>query len=152
MDGTRGDWERLERAGFRVELSYPAVTPQGRPVERADERIEAHPVAGDFERVHLSSSGSLELYVEVARFPGRSPQDEYREHQPSLAARFGSEAVAALAETTFRGRPAWRYSFRWEDGEREVLLLAVAGDTYRVIYDPRSELNRQVLETLVVTA
>jgi hypothetical protein len=101
--------------------------------------------------VHLSSPDSGELYVELARFPGRSPDDEYRGHYPHLASRFGGEAVAALAETTYAGRPAWTYSFRWDEGERAVLLLEVAGDTYRVIYDPRSDLNREVLDTVTVT-
>jgi hypothetical protein len=145
-----GEWVRLERDGFRVALSYPAVTPQGYPVERAEERVEAHHAAGDFERVHLTSPGSAELYVELTRFPDRSPQDEYDLHAPYLRERFGTERVSALAEATLGERRAWSYSFSWDEGERAVLLLEVTGDTYRIIFDPRSELNRHVLDTLSV--
>ncbi len=151
MDDELREWSRLEHPGFRVQLSYPAMTPQGHIVERADERVEGHPVAGDFERVHLASRDSGELYVDFVRFPNRSPHDEYRTHRPHLVERFGEGAVTALTETTFGEWPAWSYSFRWDDGERAVLLLRVSQDTYRVIYDPRSELNERVLGTLTVT-
>jgi hypothetical protein len=143
-------WERLARPGFTVTLEYPAVTPRGHAVKREEGRVEGHPIAGDFERVHLSSPESGELYVELARFANRTPADEYREHRPYLAQRFGDDAVSALAETTLGDRPAWVYDFRWDEGERSVLLLAVGGDTYRVIHDPRSELNARVLATLTV--
>jgi len=50
-----------------------------------------------------------------------------------------------------RELPSWTYGFRWEEGERAVLLLQVGNDTYRVIYDPRSELSREVIATLSIT-
>jgi hypothetical protein len=127
-----------------VELSYPAVTPQGRPVERTEDQ------RGDMERVHLTSRDSRELYVEVARFRDLAPRDEFLNHRRFLEQRFGADSITALTETTLRGRPAWAYAFRWDDGERSVLLLQVGRDTYRVIYDPRSELNDQVIATLTV--
>jgi len=145
------DWQRFTRLGFRVEFSYPSVTPRGHAVERSEDAIEGHPVAGDFERVHLSSRDSRELYVELARFPDRTPQDEYRLHLPYLEQRFGADSVTALTETSLRGWPAWAYGFRWDDGERSVLLLQVKRDTYRIIYDPRAGLTTRVLATLTIT-
>lgn len=142
-------WERLAHPGFRVELSYPAVTPEGHPVERVVERAVDH--RGDLERVHLTSRDSRELYVEVVRFRGLAPQDEYLNHRAYLEKRFGADAVTALTETSLRERAAWAYAFRWDDGERSVLLLEVAGDTYRIIHDPGSGLNAQVVATLTVT-
>src|SRR6185437_8183915 len=67
------DWERFTNARFAVEFSYPSPTPQGYGVEVIEER--AHDHRGDMERVHLSSE-SAELYLEVARFVGITPQDE----------------------------------------------------------------------------
>ena len=145
-----GEWERFAQPGFEVAFDYPAVTPSGSAVERTEERVEDHPVAGDFERVHLSSPDG-ELYVEIARFPGRTPEEEYRLHQPSLAQRFGENAVSALTETAVGRRAAWTYDFRWDGGERSVLLLQVGADTYRLIHDPRSELNARILGTLTVS-
>jgi hypothetical protein len=150
VSGAERDWVRLAPPGFRVELSYPAVTPQGQVVDRTDERIEGHPVAGDFERIHLTSPGSEELYVELARFPGRLPEDEYRLHVPSLRQRFGDDSVTALRQVRMGEHLGWAYDFRWDGGERSVLLVQVAGDTYRIVYDPRSTLNPQVVGTLAI--
>ena len=130
--------------GFRVDLAYPPVTPQGHPAKREEvERAGAH-------GAHLTSPGSGELYVELVRFPGLTPDEEYARHKPYLEQRFGEDAVSVLTETRLDDRPAWGYGFRWEQGERAVLLLQLGDDTYRVIHDPRSPLNAQVLATLSV--
>jgi hypothetical protein len=144
-------WERFTHPGFKVEVRYPAVTPQGHEVERAEERIERHPVVGDYERVHLTSRGSEELYVEVARFAERTPEEEYELHRPYLTQRFGTGSVSELTNTKLGQVPAGAYGFRWDEGERSVLLLHVARDTYRATYDPRSALNARVIATLTVT-
>ena len=149
MASAPAGWQRFTRPGFRVEFSYPAVTPQGHAAEQVEEQAVDH--RGDIERVHISSREGGELYVEVVQFRDLVPQDEYLRHTPYLARRFGADAVTELTETSLRGRPAWAYAFRWDEGERSVLLLQVASDTYRVIYDPRSELNAEVLATLTVT-
>ena len=131
-----------------MEFSYPAVTPQGHAVERTEERIRDH--RGDLERIHLTSRESRELYLEVVRFRDLAPQDEYLRHRPHLEQRFGADSVTELTETSLREWPAWAYAFRWDDGERSVLLLQVDGGTYRIIYDPRSELNAEVIATLTI--
>jgi hypothetical protein len=96
----------------------------------------------------VTSTGSDELYVELVRFQDLAPEDEYLSHRQVLEQRFGPGAVTELTQTTLRGLPAWSYGFRWEDGERSVLLLQVDEDTYRVIHDPRSPLNADVIATL----
>jgi hypothetical protein len=131
--------------GFRVALDFPSVTPQGHAVERvAVER----PVGG--RGVHVTSPGSAELYVELVRFRDLAPEDEYLNHRPFLEQRFGPGAVTELTQTTLGGIPAWSYGIHWKDGERSVLLLQVEDDTYRVIHDPRSPLNADVVATLRV--
>lgn len=114
------NWQRLRRPGFMVELSHPPVTPQGHAVEQVEERAQDH--RGDIERVHLSSPESGELYFEVARFRGLTPNDEYLSHARYLARRFGSDSVGPLLETTIAGRQASTYSIRWPDHERSVVL------------------------------
>ena len=147
-------WQRFTRPGFRVEFSYPAVTPQGQTVERTEQQVDDP--RGKMERVHLSSPDRQELYFELARFHGITPEDEYANHKPYLEQRFGADGLSELTGTTLLGRPANAYAIRWdEEGrpmERAVRLLRVGGDTYRVIYDPRSELNNQVIATLTVSA
>jgi hypothetical protein len=142
------EWRRLAQRGFGVDLRYPAVTPQGHDVERSEERANDH--RGDLERVHLRSPASGEVYVEVVRFRGLTPEQEYSRHRPSLERRSGAGSVTALSETTVQGRPARAYAFRWDDGERAVLLVQVGDDTYRVIHDPRSPLNAEILATFAL--
>lgn len=121
-------------------------------MDRAEERIEDH--RGHLERMHLTSRDSPELYIEIVRFREPAPQDEYLSHTSYLERRFGSDSVTGLTESSLGEWPAWAYAFRGDDGERSieryVLMVQVGRDTYRVIDDPRSELNTQVLATFAV--
>jgi hypothetical protein len=147
----RSRWERF--TGFGAELSYPSTTPDGQTVERTEQRVSDH--RGELERVHLSTPDRQELYFELARFADVTPQDEYSNHKPYLEQRFGTGSVSELTQTKLLDRRAWTYAFHWhEEGrrmERAALLLDVGGGTYRLIYDPRSELNAQVLETFRIS-
>ena len=131
----RPGWTRF--SGLGVEFEYPPGDAQ---------RDEGS------ERVHLQSADRRELYFEVARFRGLVPAAEYARHKPYLEQRFGEGAVTALTETSHGDSPAWTYSFHWEeDGrpmERTALLLPLGADTCRIIRDPRSALNDDVLATL----
>jgi hypothetical protein len=152
MTSGSADWTRCALPGFRLEFSYPTVTPQGRAVERTEEQAVDH--RGDIHRVHLSSPDRSELYVEVARFRGITPQDEYANHGTYLKRRFGTENVTDLTGASLLDRQAWTYAFSWDEEatpmERRALLLPVGGDTYRVIYDPRSKLNDEVIATIAI--
>lgn len=138
-------WQRFARPGFLLEFSYLDPVADGRPVAR-DER----PFKG-YSRVHLSSADHSELYVEVVRFDDLTPQDEYRLHRPHLEQRFGAGSISPLTETRLGNWPAFAYSFGWAEPERamerSVLLVEVRGETYRIIFDPRSQLNTRVLAT-----
>ena len=138
---------RFERPGFGLEFSYPEVTPSGQTVERDDEPFREH------ARVHLSSPDRRELYFEVVRFDDVRPEDEYATHRPFLVERLGA-TIEPLTETSLLGHRAWAYAFSWHEEERAmeraVLLLESGAGSYRVIYDPRSELNGEVLATLAI--
>jgi len=133
----RPDWTRF--TGFGVEFSYPASA-----AERED--------AADIVRVR--SADRQELYFEVARFRGLTPQQEYARHRPYLEQRFGPGSVTELTATSLGDTPAWTYSFSWhEDGramERTAVLLQFGPDTCRMIRDPRSALNEEVLASVVL--
>jgi hypothetical protein len=145
VESAPAEWQRFTRPGFGLELDYPLETPLGHAAELTEERAQDH--RGDLERFHFTSPGG-ELYVEVTRFRGLSPADEHSSHSAYLERRFGPGSVTALTETALGEREAWTYGFHWESGERSVLLLELEGDTYRVIHDPRSELNARVLATI----
>ena len=140
----RADWQQFARPGFRVRFSYPAVGPEGRAVDRAEDQRDGA------VRVHLTTRDSQELYVEVIQFPDLAPREEYMRHRAYLEQRFGGDSTTELTDTSLGRWPAWAYSFRWDQGERAVLLLRVVRDTYRIIYDPRSTLNTQVIATITI--
>jgi hypothetical protein len=137
-------WRRLTHPDFSLDFSYPEVTPQGHAVKRDDQ-----PFMG-YTRVHLSSPETRELYIEVVRFHDLAPENDYLTHRSYLEQRFGKGSVTGLTRTSLSGRPAWAYGFRWDEGERAVRLLEVSGETYRLLYEPRSELNHQVIATLTI--
>lgn len=146
MDDVSDDprWCEFADGEFRLRFRYPSITPQRHRVNRVDDK------RGDARRVHLTAPDSQELYIEVIRFRYCTAREEYGRHRIQLEERFGVDSTTPLTETSVGGRLAWTYAFRWSEGERSVLLIPLEGDTYRVIYDPRSPLNRQVISTIRV--
>src|SRR5262245_1377275 len=63
-------WLLFSNPQFQLRFSYPAPTPQGHAVEKLEDQRD------DGVRVHLSSRGSQELYLEVVRFFDLAPQEE----------------------------------------------------------------------------
>lgn len=138
LDGT------FIRPGFALRFNYPMMTPEGRVVDRREEDRE------NAVRIHITSPGSGEVYVEVMKLSDLTPQEEYARHRPYLEERFGADAVTPFAETRFQSRPAWTYAFRWDEGERSVLSLGIGRDTYRIIHDPCSALNAEIITTITI--
>ena len=143
-------WKRFARPGFLIGFSYPDPTPNGHAVDRDEKSFRG------YERVHLSSRDRRELYLEVVRFHDLTPEVEYLEHKPYLAGRFGEDSISSLTGASLQDWPAYAYSFGWTEAERpverSVLLLVVAGETYRIISDPRSALNARVIATITTAA
>jgi hypothetical protein len=104
----------------------------------------------DAVRVHLTAPASREPYVEVFHFPDLTPGEEYARHRTYLEERFGPGAGSDLRAAQLGERPAWAYTFRWDEGERAVLLVAVGGNTERLTTDPRAPLTTQVLATVTL--
>jgi hypothetical protein len=143
MPDQRG-WLEFSRPAFRLRFLYPAVTPRGRPVEITEEEHDgAH-------RVHLTAREGDEAYLELVRFPDLQPPEEYARHRAYLVGRFGPEAVTELTQSSLRGWPAFTYAFRGTGLERAVLSLQVGRDTYRIISDPRVQLNDDIIATVTI--
>jgi hypothetical protein len=138
-------WQLFEHPEFRLRFRYPAVTPEGRTVERTESRH------GSDLRVHLTTHDRAEVYIEVSLFRGLAPVDEYARHQPYLEQRFGKGATSPLTETSLLGQPTWTYDFHWDQGRRAVYLFQVGNDTYRILHNPNFPLNREMMSTLAIT-
>ncbi len=140
-------WHVFTDPRFELRFSYPDPTPLGHAVERTEGQRDG------VLRVHFRSRGSRELYWEISKFPGLSPAQEYERHKPVLERQFAGSnfAITDLREGAIAGRLASTYTFTWRDGERIVLLVAIARSTYRILYDPHASLSAQVLATVAFT-
>jgi hypothetical protein len=137
-------WVLFSDPNFQLRFSYPAPTPQGHPVEKLEDRRD------DAVRVHLSSEGSQELYFEVVRFRDLAPQAEYERHKVALGQRSDGVTITELSETRLNSLPAYTYSFKWPHRQRAAILIPKDQDTYRVIYDPLSPLNADILSSVAL--
>ncbi|HEX6035027.1 MAG TPA: hypothetical protein VFY83_11350 [Anaerolineales bacterium] len=99
-------------------------------------------------RVHVLSPLSREVYFEVSRFENLPAKAEYKRHQEHLRKQFHPLAVSDLKEVSGSSLPAYEYSFKWHQGARTVILVEHANATYRILYNPDSALNGQILSTI----
>ena len=136
------NWQLFTDRRFKLHFHYPATTPRGHAVEKTEGQQD------DVLRVHLVSRDSRELYFEVIKYPNLLPREEYEQHRAYLEQRFDDMAITELQETSLDLLPAYAYAFKWGHGERAVLLIYKDQATYRIIYDPHSPLNPQVLSTI----
>jgi hypothetical protein len=134
-------WRTLSDPGLGLELAYPTVGGSGHPVVVRSEPTERG------RRIHLTTADGA-VYVELVRFRGLTAAEEYDGHRQALEARFGAGAVSDLAEADLNGMTALGYGFAGDGIERTVLLLPVAGDTCRIVVDPRSTLTARILATV----
>jgi hypothetical protein len=115
-----------------LSLSHPVTTPSGRSV-----------IADDI-RVHLVAEGG-ELYFEVSRRQGHT-SDAYRREREHLIDE-GAE-VSELVPAELNGWPAQEFTAAFPHKTRTFLLCERPPWLYRLVYDPKSALNLEVLSTI----
>lgn len=140
------NWQHFVDTRFALGFRYPPTTPQGHPVEKTESQKD------DVVRVHFTSKNSQELYFEVTKYFGLPAQVEYQQHKKSLEERTEEFVVSDLKEILWMSQPAYEYSIKWDNSARAVILLETDQATYRILYDPYSPLNIQILSTLQWTA
>jgi hypothetical protein len=136
------NWKYFTDSRFALGFRYPQATPQGHIVEWAESQKD------DVVRVHFTSKDSQELYFEVTKYFGLPAQVEYQQHKESLEERPEEFVVSGLKEIHWMSQPAYEYSIKWDNRARMVILLETDDATYRILYDPYSPLNIQILSTL----
>jgi hypothetical protein len=138
------NWQLFADPRFQLRFKYPATTAQGHVVESIEEQ------SSDFTRVHLVSRDSEEVYFEVRRYHNLLSQDEYQRHRAYLEKRFELDGftITELTDHTVGMSPAYLYSFQWDGKQRVAILIRQAQVTYRIIYDPHSPVNTQILSTI----
>lgn len=136
-------WQTFSHPGFSLRFQYPDPTPEGYAVEWKEGWLEPA-----VPRVHLTSPGSQELYFEVTRYPGLTPEEGYEQFKQKLVRQFGGVEIGRLEGAMVAGRPGFTFTFRWTAATRTALFVPSNGILYRIVYNPQSPLNEQVLSTL----
>ncbi len=133
---TPPSWHTLALPTFALRFQYPDTTPDGHPVEM------------DEVRLHVRSAGSTEVYFEVSRHLHVSAHEWYAHEARGLRARFADVRVTPLQASTVAEQPAFTFSFRWAEGQRTAVLIEQNTALYRILYDPRSPYNLELLATI----
>ena len=123
-------------------FQYPETTPQGHFVEVTENQEE------NIVRAHFRSKDSHEVYFEITKYPNLSAQMEYERHKENLEKKPERVVVTDLKEIRCMVQTAYEYSLRWSRGSRIIRLIEIENVTYRILYDPKSHLNVQMLSTL----
>jgi hypothetical protein len=141
---TMENWQLFTDPKFKVRFKYPVSTPQNHNVETLTGQSD------DSIRVHLISRDSQEVYFEVTRYFTLSVHGEYRTHKAYLEQRFEAEgfSITELTDHKLGESPAHQYSFRWDNKQRVAILVQQGQVTYRILYDPQSNINAQILSTI----
>ncbi len=136
------NWRTFSEPQFELRFKYPETTPQGRPVDvneiRRDEAI----------RFHLTSQESQEIYFEVARYANLLAEESYKLFREGIEKRGVEFSAGELKETELASQPAFECFVKGPGMERVVTFIQKGETLYRVIYNPQSPLNEQILATL----
>lgn len=140
-------WQTFEESEFALSFRYPAITPQGRAVER---RKYAQ---ADRQRIHFFSTEAEGVqhegvYFEITRYLDLLPQIEYTQHKAALTALRPEVRFTPLTAGVLNGLTSLHYTFTLSDKQRAVVLLPLPDATYRLLYNPRSPLNLDILATV----
>jgi hypothetical protein len=132
-------------------VTLPDMTPNGQTVAiLRDKRSDA-------TLMHAESPDQSELYFEVSCY------HDQRDHAAAIAAQQAflaqhakEQRIGATAATTVTGRDATTFDFEgWLQGRwkvRRFLFVDAGGCTHRIVFDPTSRLNHDVLATLALDA
>jgi hypothetical protein len=101
-------------------------------------------------RLDAQSGVRGEAYFELSRHLEVTARAMYEREREFLVARYGAD-VTPLAATTLDGKPAYEFSAGFGDTVRTFVLVERERWLYRVVHDPRSTLNHDVLETIRIT-
>jgi hypothetical protein len=140
-------WKTITDLERRISFRIPDPTPGGQAV------IEDRGERAGMRRIHVYSVDRFELYFDIVSYPDKYAHDEaYRAMKQGLSEQFRDLQISEPQATTRLGLPATEFEFAWEDKARRAVLVDASGGTCRIVYNPKSALNEQVLETLVFGA
>jgi hypothetical protein len=130
---------QISHPDFPFRFTYSDPTPGGAPVI-------VHARRGEWGfRLHLISEGSSEVYFEVGRYEQLPKQTAIKQFIRDVSRRIEGLHHSQMVEIEWQGLMANRFSIDWPGTERVVLFFEQDAALYRIIYDPASQINLEIL-------
>jgi len=136
MGASRPNWLSFSAPGLGLSLHYPGAAADGELVEMDD------------FRAHFRTMNSPQVYFEVSRHTGVSSTELYRRETAAIRRASPDARVSDAASVSFAGCDAQQFTVTFPDKERVFTLIERDGRVYRVIYDPRSPVNGDIISTI----
>lgn len=123
-------------------FNYPDPTPQGVTVV-IHERVT--PVG---RRFHLISEGSEEIYFEVGRYENQTMSELIERFKQELLANNPEVDITDKGPLEFLGSSGMRLVAQWPEKSRVITFFQREGVVCRIIFNPASDLNYEILESV----
>ena len=136
------NWRLFRDARFSLQFKYPRLATDGEPVDLVE--TQQHGML----RVHILAPKSRGVYFEVSKYDLLTAEAEYQHHKKYLLKQFQQLVISKLKETVCASLPASEYTFEWDQGKRNVILVEREDATYRILYNPSFSVNFQILSTM----
>lgn len=132
-------------------MRFPSTSPSG------DEVTVVKGQRDGMHRIHVHTADERTVYFEVVSYPTQIDRDEAAAGQRrSLTERSANGVLSDVVQTVIHSYPALEFRFegtlQGRDKVRRFLFVESPIRTYRLIYDPRSELNERILDSVTMTA
>ena len=135
-------WQTFAHPEFALRFRFPITTPQGQSIEiRETERAGGR-------RVHLLTEDRQAVYFEVTYYAEQAAEQAYQQLKQEGEQATETAEIDDLQPGAFGGLPAFEFTFKRGDLERAVILVPRQQALYRLLYNPHSALNRQILGTV----
>jgi len=142
MDNAMEDWISYAHQNFSAKLKYPNPTLQG-------SLVSINEITGNESfRAHFVSEGSDEVYLEIGQYSNLPVEQAIDDFLKDVSARIEGLEKSEIETLTFANYLAHRFSIRWPGKERVILFIEMDDSLYRIIHDPTSMINKQILESI----
>lgn len=137
------EWTTYSNPQLSITLHYPNPTPLDHPVNIVEKSSDTS------YRIHLLTETSAEVYFEIGLYRTLPIREAVNLFQKELKGNSSQVEIDQVKATTFAAKPAYRLTARWPEQERIITFIDFEGIVYRIIYDPASALNHEILKTLI---
>jgi len=137
-------WNLIDvQDGSRWQFQIPEIT------ERAQRTEIIRDTHKGMVKVHAHTPDLFELYFEVVSYPEKLDHQALIEKQkPFIEQAFTNVSFSQVSTHRFKRLPTTEFTFESEEKSRRFVYYENAGRSYRVIFNPLSHLNLDVLDSL----